>query len=250
MAVRIVGGSGDAPVTTFNGLDLVITDNNGYFVANGGLTAVTGTARVDTRYASAVDISGTELAAVFTNITAEDRVVGVGNNVVPEISINNASGTFGVTGEAILFRPISVGVSITNSPQLTSTFQKVTITQPLVSDVSGMTLTDGGTVNILGGRIEANSLGHGIRSTDTNLSVNMVSVLGGADAIQIVNTGTPHTVSVTNSSISGTININSLNVSGAANSGLSISNSHGLASVIQSVTTDTVGLGWVTTVWR
>lgn len=200
MGVKIVGGGGDAPVTTFNGLDITSNSNQGFFVSNGGLTTVTGTANVTTSFGTAVELNGTPLAATFTNITSTNSP-GAG------ISIDKASGTFGVTGVATITGAKGSGVFINNSSTLTSTIQSVTIdTVGTVSTDSGITLTDAGTANILGGTIN-NSVGDGIHSSDTNLTVTGLNIGGtgaiSGDGIEIVNNGSAHVVNISNNTIKG-----------------------------------------------
>lgn len=200
MGVKIVGGGGDAPITTFNGLDITTTSNQGFFVSNGGLTTVNGTANVHTSTGTAVELNGTSLAAVFTNITSTGSP-GAG------ISIDNSSGTFGVTGLATVTGAAGTGIVINNSKNLTSTIKSVTIdTVGTGLADNGVLLTDAGSVSIQGGTIN-NSTGDGIHSSDTNLTINGINIGGtgsiAGDGIEVINNGLPHTVSITNSTIKG-----------------------------------------------
>jgi hypothetical protein len=198
MGVKIVGGGGDAPTSTFNGLNITTISNQGFFVSNGGLTTVSGTANVTTSFGTAVELNGTPLAATFTNITSTHSP-GAG------ISIDKSSGTFGVTGVATITGAVGSGLIINNSSTLTSTIQSVTIdTVGTASTDNGITLTDAGTVSILGGTIN-NSTGDGIHSSDTNLTATGLNIGGTGtitgDGIEIVNNGSAHTVNISNNTI-------------------------------------------------
>lgn len=200
MGVRIVGGGGDAPITTFHGLDITTNSNQGFFVANGGLTTVDGTANVTTSVGTAVDLSGTALAATFTNITSTASP-GLG------ISINNATGAFGVTGTATVSGAAGSGISITNSSGLTSTLQSVAIsTVGTGATDSGVNLNGAGTVSILGGTINGTT-GDGIHSVDTNLTVRNLNIGGtsaiAGDGIEVVNNSGQHVIDISNNTIKG-----------------------------------------------
>lgn len=241
MGVKIVGGGGDSPITTFNGLDITTNSNQGFFVSNGGLTNVTGTASVTTSNGTAVELNGTELAATFTNITSTNSP-GAG------ISIDNASGNFGVTGTATVTGAAGSGVVINNSRNLTSTIQSVTIDDvgTLATD-NGVTLTDAGTVSILGGTING-STGDGIHSSDTNLTATGLNIGGTSaitgDGIEIVNNGTAHVVNISNNTIIGNASGISTKDSGIAKELLLTLNGNTLQSINGgSLALDIVGNG-------
>lgn len=201
--VNIFAFGGEAPTTTFNGLDITTNGAQGFHVINGGLTTVTGTANVNTTNAAAIDISGTPLAAVFTNITSNGST-GVGSTG-SGISITNSSGTFGVTGSATVTNSAATGIVIDNSKNLTTTINSVTIdTVGTGLADNGVLLTDAGNVTIQGGTIN-NSTGDGIHSSDTNLTVTGINIGGtgsiAGDGIEVINNGLPHTVSISNSTI-------------------------------------------------
>ena len=198
MGVKIVGGGGDVPVTTFNGLNISSISNQGFFVSNGGLTTVNGTATVNTQFGTAFESQGTALAAVFTDITSTQSPAA-------GININNSSGTFGVTGSTTVSGAALSGINIMNSNTLTSTFQNVAISNVGTGALdNGVTLSTAGTVTILGGTING-STGDGIHSSNTNLTATGLNIGGTGtitgDGIEVVNTGTARTVNISNNTI-------------------------------------------------
>ena len=228
MAVKIVGGGGDAPITTFNGLSITTNSNTGFFVANGGLTTVNGTANVDTKFGTAVDLSGTALATVFTNIKSDQSPTS-------GIRIDNATGTFGVTGNATVTGAAGSGISITNSHTLSTGLQKVTINSIGTSGAdNGITLSDAGTVTILGGTINGTT-GDGIHSSDTNLSVVGVNIGGlsavNGDGVEIINNGSPHLINLGGNTIKGNASGVSTRDSGVAGELVLLLNQNTLESV-------------------
>lgn len=198
MGVKIVGGGGDSPVTTFNGLNISSISNHGFYVSNGGLTTVNGTATVNTQFGTAFESQGTSLAAVFTDITSTQSPTA-------GININNSTGTFGVTGTATITGAALSGINIMGSNGLTSTFQNVAISNVGTGATdNGVSLSTAGTVNILGGTINGTT-GDGINSSNTNLTATGLTIGGTGtitgDGIEIVNTGTARTVNLSNNSI-------------------------------------------------
>lgn len=213
MGVKIVGGGGDSPVTTFNGLNISSISNHGFYVSNGGLTTVNGTATVNTQFGTAFESQGTSLAAVFTDITSTQSPAA-------GININNSSGTFGVTGTATISGAALSGINIMSSNGLTSTFQNVAISNVGTGALdNGVTLSTAGTVNILGGTINGTT-GDGINSNNTNLTATGLNIGGTGtitgDGIEIVNTGTARTVNLSNNTIKANASGISTKDSGAA----------------------------------
>jgi hypothetical protein len=213
MGVKIVGGGGDAPITTFNGLNITTTSNQGFYVSNGGLTTVNGTATVNTQFGTAVEFQGTSLAAVFTDVTST-------SSPAAGININNSSGTFGVTGTTTVSSAALSGLNIMGSSGLTSNIQKVTITTAgSAATDSGINLTNAGTVSILGGTIDGTT-GDGIHSIDSNLTATGLTIGGistiSGDGIEVVNNGSQHTVNLSNNTITGTASGISTKDSGVA----------------------------------
>ncbi|MDB5344727.1 MAG: Parallel beta-helix repeat protein [Schlesneria sp.] len=100
------------------------------------------------------------------------------------------------------------GINISNSSGLTATFQSVAIaTVGTLSTDNGITLSDAGSVSILGGTIDG-TMGDGIHSADTNLTATGMTIGGVStitgDGVEIVNGGTAHTVNLSNDTITGT----------------------------------------------
>lgn len=184
-----------AAITTFNGLDITTNSGTGFKVVNGGLTSVNGTANVNATGQAAIDISGTPLAAVFTNVTS----TGSATN---GITLNNTSGTFGVSGLTSIVNATGSGITIQNSSGLTSTFPNIAIS---TTGSNGVTLDTAGIVNLTGGTIDGTA-GDGIHSADTNLTATGLNIGGistiSGDGIEILNnSATSRTVNLSNNTI-------------------------------------------------
>ncbi|MBS0206166.1 MAG: right-handed parallel beta-helix repeat-containing protein [Planctomycetes bacterium] len=198
MGVKIVGDISNKPVTTFTGLDITTTSNTGFFVDNSGLTTVNGTANVNTGTGTALDLQGTPLAAVFTNVTSD-------LSPTSGININNSSGTFGITGVATVTNASGSGINIMNSSTLTSTIQSVALsTIGSGAADNGVTLTTAGNVSILGGTIDGVT-GDGIHSTNTSLTATGLTIGGSSavvgDGIEIINSNVQQDVVLSNNTI-------------------------------------------------
>ncbi|MEI8380274.1 MAG: hypothetical protein WCJ09_09110 [Planctomycetota bacterium] len=186
-----------AAITTFNGLDITTNSGTGFKVANGGLTTVNGTANVNSTSQAAIDISGTPLAAALTNVTST-------GSATDGITLNNTSGTFGVSGITTVTNATGSGINILNSSGLTSTFPNIAIS---TTGSNGVTLDTAGIVNLTGGTINGTA-GDGIHSADTNLTatglnIGGVSLISG-DGIEILNnSATSRTVNLSNNTING-----------------------------------------------
>ena len=228
MGVKIVGDMSNAPITTFNGLNITTTSNTGFFVTSGGLTTVNGTANVTSSTGTALDLQSTPLAAVFTNVTSTFSADA-------GININNASGTFGVSGIANISGTVGNGIQIANSATLTSTIQSVNLSN-IGSDAAdnGVTLSSAGTVSILGGTIDSTQ-GDGIHSTNTDLTATGLTIGGvvavGDDGIQIINTGSQRNVNISNNTITGSTTAITTSDAGVASELLLSMNNNTLRSV-------------------
>lgn len=184
-----------AAITTFNGLDITTNSGTGFKVVNGGLTTVNGTANVNATGQAAIDISGTPLAAAFTNLTST-------GSATDGITLNNVSGTFGASGITTVTNATGSGINILNSSALTSTFPNIAIA---TTGSNGVTLDTAGIVNLTGGTINGTA-GDGIHSADTNLTATGLNIGGistiSGDGIEILNnSATSRTVNLSNNTI-------------------------------------------------
>ncbi|MEK6262235.1 MAG: right-handed parallel beta-helix repeat-containing protein [Planctomycetota bacterium] len=202
MGVKIVGGGGDSPVTMFHGLNIATSGNAGFFVSNGGLTTVTGTANVNTVFGTAVDLQGTSLAATFTNLTSDQ-------GPTTGININNASGTFGVTGMATVTNAAANGVNVSNSTADVTVGQlnvdgAVTGINLLNNTAGGFTVTGVGGVGV-GGTIQ-NVTDRGVLAVNnfnTSLNNMIIDASGGTRGVGVIATAGIDTFSLTNSTVTG-----------------------------------------------
>ena len=195
----------DAPTgnVQFGTLDIANNNGTGLYVDTKTLgTSFTlgntgGT--IDTTNGAAAFLDPLTTNLTFSSLTS----TGSGTNGV---TLDTVSGTFNVATLNVSGAAGS-GLLINNSSGLTSTFNTVAITTVGTGATdNGVTLTDAGTVSILGGTIDGTS-GDGIHSSDTNLTATGLTIGGTTtitgDGIEIVNNGTAHVVNLSNNVVTG-----------------------------------------------
>ncbi len=201
--LRFDGPTGDVGFSTLN-----IYNNNGtgLYVDTKSVGTTfnlgTGTGTIDTTNGAAMFLDPLTTAMTLTSVTSTNAIgdavtfdtVG-GAMAIGSLNISGASGS---------------GLLIGNSSGLTSTFTTVDISNvgTLVED-NGITLSDAGTVNILGGTINGTT-GNAILSQDSNLTATGLNIGGtgtiSGDGIGVGNTGTgsSYAVNISNNTIKST----------------------------------------------